>query len=334
MTLGSHNAAPAIRLIARNEAKDWGVGAMKDERLLEMRVFRTVVETGGFTSAAHGLGVSQPFVSQTIQRLEARLGAKLLHRTTRGHRLTAEGERFLETARRVIDLVEQAEADWQRGEAQVEGHLRVSAPIAFGLDRVTPHMPDFLNRHPNLSIDLRLTDDQESLIDDRIDVAIRMGALPDSSLMHRRLCGLQRIIVAAPDLVARYGEPRGVEDLSAMPCLAWDGSRDHLNRWKFVQDGETVTFRAASRFRSNQGMTLFQMCLAGVGVMRMAEHLARPAIARGHLVQLMSAITVRDDGAIHAVFLPDQHLVPRIRSFIDFMADAFRDPDWEEGTGG
>ncbi|MDW3206391.1 MAG: LysR family transcriptional regulator [Alphaproteobacteria bacterium] len=307
---------------------------MKDDRLLEMRVFRTVVETGGFTSAAHGLGVSQPFVSQTIQRLETRLGAKLLHRTTRGHRLTAEGERFLETARRVVDLVEQAEADWQHDETQVEGHLRVSAPIAFGLDRVTPLMPEFLNRYPNLSLDLRLTDDHESLIDDRIDVAIRMGALPDSSLMHRRLCGLRRIVVASPDLLARHGKPSSVDDLARLPCLAWDGSRVHLNRWKFVVDGEPVTFRAESRFRSNQGMSLFQMCVAGVGVMRMAEHLARPAIARGDLIQILSDITAMDDGSIHAVFLPDRHMVPRIRNFIDFMVEAYRAPDWEVDDAG
>lgn len=305
--------------------------SMKDDRLLEMRVFRTVVETGGFTAAAHGLGVSQPFVSQTVQRLEDRLGVKLLHRTTRGHRLTAEGERFLETAQRVIETVEQAEADWQHGAAQIEGQLRVSAPIAFGLDRVTPLMPEFLARHPNLSLDLRLTDDHESLIDDRIDVAIRMGALPDSSLMHRRLCGLHRIVVAAPSLIARHGEPRTVEELGALPCIAWDGSRDHLNRWKFVENGAAVTFRVASRFRSNQGMSLFQMCLAGVGVMRMAEHLARPAIAEGKLVQLLPDLTATDDGAIHAVFLPERHMVPRIRSLIDFMVDAFQNPDWTSG---
>lgn len=306
---------------------------MRDDRLLEMRVFQAVVEMGAFTAAAHGLGVSQPFVSQTIQRLEERLGAKLLHRTTRGHRLTAEGERFLEAARRVIDTVDEAEADWQRSEAQIEGLLRVSVPIAFGLDRITPLIPDFLARHPHVSLDLRLTDDTENLIDDRIDVAIRMGKLADSSLMHRRLCGLQRIVVATPDLVARFGLPERPEDLARMPCVAWDGSREHLNRWKFIDDGKAVTFRAESRFRSNQGMSLYQMCLAGFGAMRIAEHLARPAIADGRLVQLLPDHTAVDDTAIFAVFLPDRHVVPRIRNLIDFMVDAFRAPEWEMVQG-
>lgn len=302
---------------------------MRDDRLVEMRVFRAVVATGAFGAAAHALGVSQPFVSQTIQRLEARLGTKLLHRTTRGNRLTAEGERFLDAARRVIDAVEAAEADWQRSDTQIEGLLRVSVPIAFGLDRITPLIPDFLARHPNVSLDLRLTDDVENLIDDRIDVAVRMGKPTDSSLMHRRLCGLQRILVATPGLVARYGAPERPADLARLPCVAWDASREHLNRWKFVENGEEVVFRAESRFRSNQGMSLYQMCLGGFGVMRVAEHLARPAIADGRLVQLLPDHVSMDDTEIYALFLPDRHLVPRIRSFVDFMIEAFRAPDWE-----
>jgi DNA-binding transcriptional LysR family regulator len=302
---------------------------MRDDRLVEMRVFQTVIATGAFGAAAHALGVSQPFVSQTIQRLEARLGTKLMHRTTRGHRLTEEGEQFLNVARRVIDTVEAAEADWQRSDTQIEGLLRVSVPIAFGLDRITPLIPDYLARHPNVSLDLRLTDDTENLIDDRIDVAVRMGKPTDSSLMHRRLCGLQRIVVATPDLVARFGLPKRPADLTDMPCIAWDRSREHLNRWKFVENGEVVVFHAESRFRSNQGMSLYQMCLGGFGVMRIAEHLARPAIAAGRLVQLLPDHVAVDDTEIYALFLPDRHMVPRIRSFVDFMAKAFQSPDWE-----
>ncbi len=301
---------------------------MKDERLLEMRVFEAVVEAGGFTSAAHGLGASQPFVSQTIQRLEKRLGCKLLHRTTRGHRLTPEGEAFLQGARRAILTVEAAEAELLQSEAHAFGHMRVSAPIAFGLDRITPLMPDFLARFPRISLDLRLTDDMENLIEDRIDVAIRMGRLPDSGLMHRRLCSLRRIVVAAPELIAKHGMPASPADLDGMPCLAWDGSRDHLNRWEFLVDGAQVMVRAESRFKSNQGMSLYQMCLAGAGVMRMAEHLARPAIREGRLVQVLDRYAPADDGSINAVFLPDRQLVPRIRCFVDFMVEAFRSPGW------
>lgn len=302
---------------------------MRDDRLIEMRVFRAVVESGSFSAAADMLGASQPFVSQTVRRLEARLGATLLHRTTRGQRLTPEGTRFLAAARRAIGALEEAEAMWQREAAQVEGHLRVSAPIAFGLDRITPLVPDFLSRHPNLSLDLRLTDDHENLIASGVDVAIRMGRLSDSGLMHRRLCRLRRIVVAAPALVERHGRPHSVEGLSALPCLAWDGERAHLNRWLFSQDGDALAFQARSRFRSNQGMSLFEMCLAGLGVMRAAEHLARPAIRAGRLVELLPDHPPADDTAIHAVFLPEREVVPRIRALVDFLAARFRSPDWE-----
>ncbi|GMG81469.1 LysR substrate-binding domain-containing protein [Paralimibaculum aggregatum] len=301
---------------------------MKDDRLLEMRIFQAVVEAGSFTAAAHSIGVSQPFVSQTIQRLEARLGSKLLHRTTRGHRLTPEGETFLGAARRAIEAVEAADATLQQDGPRIAGHLRVSVPIAFGQDRITPLMPAFLSRHPHVSVELRLTDDIENLIEDRIDIAIRMGRLPDSSLMHRRLCGLQRIVVAAAGLVARHGMPASPAELDRFPCLAWDGSREHLNRWPFVVDGEPVIYRARSRFQSNQGMSLYQMCLAGFGVMRMAEHLARPAIDAGRLVQLLPEQTATDASAIYAVFLPDRSIVPRIRLFIEFMVESFRSPRW------
>lgn len=210
--------------------------------------------------------------------------------------------------------------------------MRVSAPIAFGLDRITPLVPEFLTRHPNLSLDLRLTDDHENLIEDGIDVAIRMGPLSDSSLVHKKLCQLRRVVFAAPDLVARHGMPQTPADLALMPCIAWDVSREHLNRWSFRKDDETVNFRAQSRFRGNQEMLLFQMCLAGIGFMRVADHLARPAIRQGRLVQLLSDYAPADDGAIQAVFLPDRQIVPRIRSFLDFVTDAFRAPDWEAGA--
>ncbi|NKX44443.1 LysR family transcriptional regulator [Roseicyclus persicicus] len=302
---------------------------MKDDRLVEMRVFRAVVETGGFTAAAHALGASQPFVSQTVQRLEARLATKLLHRTTRGQRLTPAGERYLEAARHVLETVERSETLWQQEAAQIDGRLRVTAPIAFGLDRVTPLMPGFLSRHPGLSLDLRLTDDHEDLIAGAIDVAIRMGPLTDSSLRHRRLCRLRRLVVAAPALVQAHGRPATLDDLGRLPCLAWDANRDHLNRWAFDRGGDRVVFQARSRFRGNQGMSLFQMCLAGVGVMRVAEHLARPAIRDGRLVELLPDHAPADDTAIQAVFLPDRDMVPRIRSFIDMLVAAFRAPDWE-----
>lgn len=301
---------------------------MKDDRLVAMRVFQTVVETGGFTAAAQVLGVSQPFVSQIIQRLEERLETKLLHRTTRGHRLTPEGELYIEGCREAVAAVEAAEARLQIGGKAIRGDLRVSAPLGFGLDRIVPLLPTFLDRHPGISLDLLLTDSSLNLIEEQVDVAIRMGRLRDSTLFSRRLCGLQRIVVAAPALIDRLGRPDCPEDLERFPVLSWSSGREHLNRWSFQDGDETRVFNASGRFRSNDGMSLFNMCQAGFGIMRCAEHLARPAIRDGSLVELLEEYPSPEENAFFAVFLPDRNLLPRIRTFIDYMIDSFSDPQW------
>ncbi|MCC1481792.1 LysR family transcriptional regulator [Roseibaca sp. Y0-43] len=301
---------------------------MKDDRLIAMRVFQAVAETGGFTAAARALGVSQPFVSQTIARLEERLGVSLLHRTTRGHSLTPEGAAYLDGCRRAIDSVDQAEAVLQTSPDQVAGMLRVSAPLAFGLDRITPILPLFLAQYPKVDLELVLTDDSVNLVEDRVDLAIRMGQLTDSSLRARRLCPLRRIVVAAPALVAQHGLPQTPADLARYPCLCWDGARAHLNLWQFETPDGPFRFEAKGRFRSNAGMALFQMCRDGVGIMRCAEHLARPAIARGELVGLLEEFTQQDDAAFHAVFLPGRATQPRLRAFLEFLVAQFAQPDW------
>ena len=290
--------------------------------------FAAVAESGGFTAAAQALGVSQPFVSQTIARLEERLGVVLLHRSTRGHTLTPEGAVYLDGCRRAIDGVEQAEAALQTSAEQVAGLLRVSAPLAFGLDRITPILPQFLTRHPKVAVDLVLTDDSVNLIEDRIDLAIRMGHLADSSLRARRLCGLRRIVVAAPSLLARHGVPAHPQDLSRVPCLCWDSARAHLNQWQFTTPSGPYLFEAAGRMRCNAGMAMFQLCRDGVGVMRCAEHLAKPAIARGELVALLEDFALADNAAFHAVYHPGRNMQPRLRAFLDFLIEHFAQPDW------
>lgn len=301
---------------------------MKDNRLLEMRVFRAVVEAGGFRHAADMLRVSQPFVSQSVSGLEKRLGVKLLHRSTRGHRLTDEGQTYFEACVRAIDTVEAAEGEVSSATRAAAGELRVSAPIAFGTDQIVPRIPDFLKRHPGLTLALSLTDRFANLIEENIDVAVRMGRLEDSSLMSRKLCDLQRVVVAAPAYLAAHGPVAHPRDLAGANCLMWEGRRGHLNRWPFLVDGAVETVAVEGDFRSANGLSLVQICLAGHGVMRMAEHLANPAIARGDLVPLLSEYQVRDDTAFHAVYLPERQLLPRARLFIDYLVETFRVPPW------
>jgi DNA-binding transcriptional LysR family regulator len=299
---------------------------MRDDRLLEMRVFKAVVESGGFTAAAQTLGVSQPFVSQCMNNLERRLGVQLLHRSTRTHRLTPEGGQFLLSSTAILDGVEQAEALFSSNEPS--GDLRVSAPQAFGMDQIVPVLPAFLARYPRLKLHFSLSDSLVNLIEDNFDVAIRMGRLQDSTLRSRKLCSLQRIVVAAPSYVAAHGMPHTPQDLERHQCLCWESSREHLNQWPFLIKGGVRKLTVAGNTRSSDGTTLFQLCVAGVGIMRLAEHLALPAIRQGKLVPLLSDYQARDDTAIHAVYLPERQLVPRVRAFVDYLADEFRKPPW------
>jgi len=301
---------------------------MKDNRLLEMRVFRAVVEAGGFRHAADRLRVSQSFVSQSVSGLEKRLGVKLLHRSTRGHRLTDEGQAYFEACVRAIDMVEAVESEVSSATQAAAGELRVSAPIAFGTDQIVPRIPEFLKRHPGLTLSLSLTDRFANLIEENIDVAVRMGRLEGSSLMSRKLCDLQRVVVAAPAYLAAHGHIAHPRDLARANCLMWEGRRGHLNRWPFLVDGAVETVTVTGDFRSANGLSLVQLCLAGHGVMRMAEHLANPAIARGDLVPLLGEYQVRDDTAFHAVYLPERQLLPRARLFIDYLVETFRVPPW------
>jgi DNA-binding transcriptional LysR family regulator len=299
---------------------------MKDDRLLEMRVFRAVADAGGFTAAAHLLGVGQPFVSQSVTSLERRLGVQLLHRSTRTQRLTSEGESFLASCKRIMDDIDQAEVQIKSPEPA--GDLRVSAPLAFGMDQVVPQLPAFLDAHPKIRLHLSLSDALANLLEDNFDVAIRTGRLQDSSLVSRKLCDLQRIVVAAPRYIAAHGMPVTPQGLGGHNCLLWHTSQDHLNRWPFMINGERQEVTVQGNFRSSDGTTLFQLCMAGVGVMRLAEHLALPAIRSKALVPLLGDYQVRDDTAIQAIYLPERQLVPRIRAFVDYFIGVFRNPPW------
>ena len=300
---------------------------MKDDRLLEMRIFKAVVECAGFTAAANLLGVSQPFVSQTLTSLERRLGVQLLHRSTRMHRLTTEGERFLASCNEILANVEEAEA--QIRSSDPAGDLRISAPHAFGMDRLVPALPGFIKKYPKLCVHFSLSDSNVNLIEDNFDVAVRMGRLQDSSLRSRKLCNLQRIVVAAPRYIADNGQPVTPQGLSRYACLTWGSPREHLNQWPFMINGRLEKIAVQGNFRSTDGTTLFQLCVAGMGIMRLAEHLAVPAIKRGDLVPLLSDYRAKDDTAIYAVYLSERQLVPRIRAFIDYFVDVFEEPPWQ-----
>ncbi|MBP0600811.1 LysR family transcriptional regulator [Herbaspirillum sp. LeCh32-8] len=301
---------------------------MKDERLLEMQVFKAVAEHGGFTAAAHALDASQPFVSRTMNSLEKRLGVALLRRSTRQVSLTEEGKIFLASCSKIIGDIEQAEGQVSSTGASASGDLRITAATSFGMDQVVPLLPQFMEQYPNVRVRLALSDTLVDLIGSGVDVAIRMGHLQDSMLLSRKLCHLQRIIVAAPLYIDRHGMPQTPDDLLRHNCLQWEAPMDHLNNWPFIVDGQRMSLDIRGNFRFTSGMSSVEMVLAGVGITRMAEHFALPAIRAGKLVPLLSDYQAQDETAIHAVYVKERNVHPRVRAFVNFLADKFADPPW------
>lgn len=301
---------------------------MKDERLIEMRVFKAVVELGGFTAAAHALSATQPFISRTVKNLETRLGITLLRRSTRRLSLTSEGEHFLASTGKLLAELDALEADVSNWRSEVRGKIRLTAPTNFGVHQIVPLLPRFLADHPNVQINMSLSDTVVDLVDGRFDVAVRMGNLQDSMLVSRKLTNLQRIVVASPEYVRERGEPRHPSDLAHHNCLRWDAPLDHLNHWPFIIDGKKVSVAVNGNFQCISGVASASMCSANVGIGRMAEHLAVPAIQRGELVPLLQEFQPTDEQGIYAVFARERPTHPRIRAFVDYLVERFRTPPW------
>ena len=290
------------------------------DKLSEMRAFQAVADTGGFTAAAAELRVSQSLVSRAIARLERRLGTTLLHRSTRRVSLTDEGVTFLQGCRRVLEEIGEVERSVTSGESPV-GILRVSASLHFGHDRIVPLLPEFMARYPKLEVQLSLADRHVDLIEEKIDVAIRLGRLASSSLIAKKIGEQRRLIVASPAYLAQRGRPKTPDDLLDHNCLLWDEGHDDLNRWPFEVNGAMRHIKVRGRLVVNNAQALLRLAVLGVGITRMSEYLARPLIRGGELVSLLE-VSHRDEATpVHALYARTNIAKPRVRAFLDFLTE-------------
>jgi len=292
-------------------------------RFGEMEVFVRAVELGGFSAAARTLQMTPSAVSKLVGRLEARLGVRLLNRSTRQVQLTAEGGVFYERSVRL--LADLAEAE--RGTAANDtprGRLSVNANVPFGEAALLPLVPAFLERWPEVSLDIVLTDEVIDLIEHRTDVAVRAGPLKDSSLVARRLGATRKAILASPVYLAKRGVPRTPADLARHNCLGFNRTRT-LNGWPLLDDGRTVRFPAVGNTQISDGASLQRLAVAGVGLARLALFHARDDIAAGRLVPVLEEFNPGDLEEIHAVFLGQGGWLPaRVRVFLDFLVEHVR----------
>lgn len=288
-------------------------------RAADMEVFATAIERGSFSAAARILGLSPSAVSRTISGIEARFGVRLIVRTTRALAMTAEGEAYYHAARRILgDLAEVEQAIGEQ--AAPRGRLRISTTLSYGRLHIVPLLGEFLDLYPGIIVDISLTDAVIDLVEERADVAIRIGPLPDSPLIARRLGESDRAVVASPAYVARHGEPMVPEDLHAHRCLGFNFRRQQP-WWPFRRDGRDIGLPITPAIEANNGDTVTQLALDGVGIARVGRFNVADAIADGRLVELLAAYNPGDIEPFHALFLGGSTLPARVRVFIDFLAD-------------
>jgi DNA-binding transcriptional LysR family regulator len=285
----------------------------------EMELFAAVVDRGSFSAAARRLGLSPSAVSRAVGRIEARLGVRLIVRTTRAQVLTPEGEGYHRAARRI--LADIAEAERTIGhQGAPRGRIRVSATLTHGRMKIVPLLGEFLARYPDISVDISLTDATIDLLEERADVAIRVGPLPDSSLMARRLGDSTRSIIASPAYLARHGTPRVPEDLLSHNCIGFNFRRAEPI-WPFQRDGERFTLEVTGNVEANNGDTVAQLAREGVGIARVGTFHVEQDIAAGRLVSLLDEYNPGDREPFHALFIGGTSMPARVRVFIDYLAE-------------
>ena len=288
----------------------------------ELAVFEAAARAGSFSGAARVLDLTPSAVSRTVARTEARLGVRLVIRTTRSLTLTAEGEAYLQAARRILtdlDDAEQAIAD----QGAPRGRLRVSVSQSHGRLHVVPLLGAFTALYPHILVDINLTDAVVDIAAGQADVGVGSGPLDDSGLTARKISQTRRVIVASPDYLARRGMPRVPEDLHAHNCLNFNFRRAEPV-WPFVRDGQEFRLTVQGGIEANNGETLGQLAVDGVGITRVGAFSVTDAIAAGRLVPLLEDFNPGDVENTHAVFVGGANTPARVRVFVDFLAERLR----------
>ncbi|MFO7592592.1 MAG: LysR family transcriptional regulator [Pseudomonadota bacterium] len=299
------------------------------DRFDEMQSFVRVVESGGISAAAERLGLAKSAVSRRLQELENRLGVQLLQRTTRRISLTEAGRRFYERCLRILDELEEAEQSLSSEQQQVHGLLRVAAPLSFTLRHLMPIFNEFMYLYPEVRLDLDVEDRQINLLEEGVDLAIRIGRLDDSSLVARRLAPVQTVLCASPDYLTRYGLPRRPEDLNRHLGLNYGHLTDQRQWTLFDRKGMAHSVRPRMRMRANNGDVLLQAALAGLGIAVMPTFICHRELAEGRLQPLLDDYSA-EQSAAYALYPSRRHLPLRVRVFIDFIAERLGErPPWD-----
>jgi DNA-binding transcriptional LysR family regulator len=296
--------------------------------------FARVVELASYTKAARRLGISKSMVSRRVARLEKRLGAQLLVRSTRGLTPTEPGRAFAERAAHSLAELQEAEVEVKEGEREPSGALRIAAPLSFGIMHLGPALIEFAERHPRIVVDAAYSDRYVDLVEDSFDAAVRIGALSDSSLVGRKLSPIRALVAASPDYLARHGRPAAPRDLMQHRCLS--GAANDA-QWRFRIAERWQTMKPAPVFRADNGEVLRDAAVAGLGVTALPSFILSPALESGALEPILTDFALPERGLY--VLRHQGTPPPRLRLLIDFLVARFGpepywDPCWRKVPSG
>ncbi|MBB3608413.1 LysR family transcriptional regulator [Rhizobium sp. BK602] len=292
----------------------------------DLEIFASVVATGSMSLAGRALGFSPAVISKRIKRLEDRLGTRLLQRTTRQISLTEAGQGFYDRVLAILAGLEEAEAYIAGRSAQMQGTLRISAPTSFGRLHIAPHLKTFMQAHPDLAINLVLSDEFTDIVGGGYDLAIRIAELTDSSLVARRLAPVRRLLCASPAYVATHGMPRDIDDLRRHVCLP---AHNH-DPWRLEGPKGALTLRPEGKLITNSSEVIREAVIAGLGIALRSTWDIGPELRDGRLVQVLPAYEGSHNVTLSAVYPSRQFLPAKVRVFIDFLAELYGPvPYWE-----
>jgi DNA-binding transcriptional LysR family regulator len=291
------------------------------DRWQELRIFVRAAESGSFSRAARELQLSQPSVSRVIGELEARLGVKLLLRTTRRIAVTDAGALFLDRAREILADMEDAE-DAARGLDSLRGLIRLALPVVYGTRAIIPLLPKFLALHPELKVEMAVSDARQDLVAEGADVAIRLGELDDSVFGARKLETLERMLVASPGYLRVRGTPKRPADLAAHDCIFGPGNFGR-DSWSFSRGGAEISVDVRGRIHTNSGPGAFASVMAGLGIAMVSTVMAGPEIKQGLLVPLLRGYRL-SPVEVHAVFPGGPRPSTKVRALVDFLVEELK----------
>jgi len=295
----------------------------------QIKTFVALVENHSISKTAEKMDVAVSAVSRRLKELETSLGVQLIQRTTRKMHLTEAGEKFYQRCGRLLDELEEAKQEASNSVATLAGTLRIGTPLSFGVAHLSPAIAAFMHLHPQIKIDLDMSDRRVDLVEEGLDLAIRIGTLEDSSLKARKLASVRHVVCASPDFLNRYGIPATPQDLSAMPALCY-GNLDQLDTWHYRdQENVPAKVKVPLRMRATNGDALVEAAVAGLGILCEPSFIVHGAVERGLLIPVLTDYQWYEMN-IYAVYPQTRHVPARVRAFIDFLASHFgAKPYWE-----